>query len=244
MANALTASASDRTERIGRRAAKMRLEAIPHPEARLARLGLALPPGPRCAFYGFEGPLERLRPWTDESAVRAVLLRWVVQRPANKVPASALRSISQHLRRIGRDRPSITPEQAAGTVLLMVRNVAARRAPTDYGDGFELIQGDGGPSDRTKGRYRAAFGSDAGLRWLRDSLQQDLDIAALTTCDCRDATRRHGWSDHDAGRRPCRSCDCQAFTGRSPSAARRWLERHPTLHAKDAPRPRRLGEAS
>jgi hypothetical protein len=27
--------------------------------------------------------------------------------------------------------------------------------------------------------------------------------------------------------------------GRSPSAARRWLERHPDQHAKDAPPPRR-----
>lgn len=243
MANALTDSASGRIERTGRRAAKMRLEAVPHPEPRLAGLGLALPAGPRCAYYGFEGSLERLRPWTDERAVSAVLLRWVIQRPANQATPAALRSVSRHLRGIGRDHPSITPEQAAGTVLLMIRNIAARRAPTDYGDGFELIQGDAGPSDRTKGRYRAAFGSDAGLAWLRDSLQQDLDIAALTTCDCRDATRRHGWSDHDAGL-SCRSCDCQTFTGRSPNAARRWLERHPTLHAKDAPRPRRRGEAA
>ena len=63
----------------------------------------------------------------------------------------------------------------------------------------------GAPSERTRRRYRQLFGSEAGWQWMRDSLQFDMNVAGLVK------------------------------GGRTPAAARRWLERHPGLHAKDAP---------
>jgi hypothetical protein len=98
-----------------------------------------------------------------------------------------------------------------GIVFHMMRNVAMRRAPTEYDLLGDIVRG---VPDRTLRRYRQRVreaGGNPGVEALGDfmeSLQYDLDLAELVR------------------------------TGRSRAAARRWLQRHPGSHAKDAPPPR------
>jgi hypothetical protein len=157
--------------------------------------------------------LERLRPWTDRTAMERALRQWT---QAHGWPDLHGREadVAQDLYRLGGEvtadgiwnaAPPDT-ETAAGITAFMLRNVAAGRGATEYdllGDSVK------GVPRRTIRHYRHVHGGVKALGAFFASLQYDIDLAALV----------HG--------------------GRSEAAARRWLERHPELRAKDAPPPRR-----
>jgi hypothetical protein len=113
---------------------------------------------------------------------------------------------------IGRAINSPTDAEAVGIVNLMLQNVALGRGAREYDTLRDHIRG---VPARTLRRYRqiaSEAGGDPGLDALPiyfESLQYRLDLDGLV------------------------------LAGRSPAAARRWLERHPGKHASDAPPPRR-----
>jgi hypothetical protein len=150
----------------------------------------------------FHDSLNRLRPWQEEAATAAVLT-FIAD---NRLRAGHYREVASYLRQIGRSDPELRAQQAAGIAGFMLGNLAAGREATDYGGGWDHVVG---PDDEplvprtTRRHYQDVW------HWLRESLQYDLDLAALVN------------------------------GGRSKVAARRWLERHPGKHAKDAPRPRK-----
>lgn len=167
--------------------------------------------------------LDRLRPWANERMVALALREWMQSslwdhdaetgeriplRLGDELERDAAAKIAAELHDIGQWAPELKPEQILGAIGFMLRNIVAGREATDYGDGFEVVSGPGAPSARTRQRYASAHGSNAVWAWMRESLQYDLDLAGLV----------HG--------------------GRTKGAARRWLERHPGKHAKDAPPPR------
>ena len=160
--------------------------------------------------FGVGELLESLRPWGDEAGVASALAGWGIGRAGCEMLGDGqYREIAAHLRLIGRSREPITAEQVDGIAFFMIHNLVSGRDVTAYGDGFQYIVGSGSPSERTRRRYRKLFASGAGWQWMRDSLQYDLDVAGLV----------HG--------------------GRTRGAARRWLQRNPEKHAKDAPPPRK-----
>jgi len=195
-----------------------------------------------CPWFGLEPYLEPLRPWRDERLVALALQRWM-QRPEPEmvlgrsrpprlgerpaVDPTQLREVARHLRRVAAAEPSIGPNQAAGYAFGMVRNLLASRIATDYGDSFDVITSEGPPSRTTRRRYVAKAAAErtrekklgrrstvlGGEVWIRDSLQYDLDVAALVT------------------------------GGRSVEAARQWLRDNRGKHAKDAPPARRKRRA-
>lgn len=160
--------------------------------------------------FGLGAVLEPLRPWQDEATVATELANWASGRRGSEgLGPGHYREVAANLRYIGRSSPVQTTEEIDGIAFHMLRNVMAGREATDYGTSFEFILNKDVPSPRTRRRYTKAHGYMGGLRWMTEQLQYDLDLAALVR------------------------------GGRSEAAARRWLERNPGKHAKDAPPPRK-----
>lgn len=157
-----------------------------------------------------------LSPWTDEERVARGLRAWANEHWGEGALEPGLADgagqVAEHLRLLGMLESPPTDSQMLGIAFHMLRNVAAGRGPTEYDSLGEHIVG---LNPRTARRYKQRA-REAGLNPGIDALhmflasfQYDLDYSALVR------------------------------TGRTPAAARRWLERNPGKHAKDAPPPRR-----
>ena len=180
--------------------------------------------GASCQFWGLEPYLAPLRPLRGRQRLAALAMeRWVTaqgpevvlgqDRPPSPrvvpmVELARLEEVAQHLAWWDEHKPSMTANELAGIAYFMLRNVAAGRTATDYGDiFFEVVRG--APSDRTRRRYRARWGNEAGRMWWREELQHYIDLSALVR------------------------------GGRTPAAARLWLRDNPGKHAHEAPPPRK-----
>lgn len=209
--------------------------------------------GASCQFYGLEPYLAPLRPLRGRERTTALAIRrWLEApgpelvlgrarppraRPHLYIDIRRLEEVAHHLALWDEHRPSMTANELAGIARFMLGNLAAGRAATDYADPFfDMIQGEAGPSGKTRNRWQASAkahrrraarmmetaASDLDLErwrretfvtggqlWIRDRLQYWLDLSAL-------------WRG-----------------GRNPAAARQWLRDNPGKHAHDAPPPRR-----
>lgn len=161
------------------------------------------------------------RPWQDEAKVARALRGWATrywgEGSLDPGLADGAGSVAEQLRYLGLASPPPDDPSMIGITFHLLRNVARGRPATQYdmlGDHVFDV-----PS-RTMRRYRErarAAGDSQGISALHlflSALQFDLDVAALVQ------------------------------RGRTPGAARRWLERHPGEHAEDAPPPRRRSDRS
>lgn len=159
--------------------------------------------------------IESLSPWTDEEQVSRLLRGWADDHWGDGTLepglADGAAQVAEQMRFLGSLPEPPSAGQMLGIAFHMMRNVAAGRGPTEYDSlGDHIV----GINPRTTRRYRHRArhqGLNPGLDALHlfmASLQYDLDVAALVR------------------------------GGRTPGAARRWLERNPGKHAGDAPSPR------
>lgn len=157
-----------------------------------------------------------LSPWKDEERVARGLRAWANEHwgagALEPGLADGAGQVAEHMRCLGMLESPPSAGQMLGIAFHMLRNVAAGRGPTEYDSLGEHIVG---LNPRTARRYKQRA-RDAGLNPGIDALhlflasfQYDLDYSALVRA------------------------------GRMPGAARRWLERNPGKHAKDAPPPRK-----
>jgi hypothetical protein len=157
-----------------------------------------------------------LSPCKDEEQVARGLRAWANEHWGEGALEPGLADgagqVAEHMRLLGMLESPPTDSQMLGIAFHMLRNVAAGRGPTDYDLlGDHIVGFNPRTARRYKQRARAA-GLNPGLDALHQfmaSFQYDLDVAALVRA------------------------------GRTPAAARRWLERNPGKHARDAPAPRR-----
>lgn len=167
--------------------------------------------GASCQFYGLEPYLAPLRPlrrrerpvalairrWLDAPGPELVLGRNRPPRPRRRVQVDIrkLEEVARHLASWEEHRPSLTTNDLAGMAFFMVRNLAAGRTATDYGDiFFEVVRG--APSDRTRRRYRQQWGNDAGRVWWREELQHYLDVSGLVASGRTPAAARQWLRDN------------------------------------------------
>ena len=155
------------------------------------------------------------RPWANERVVAVALRSWAERYTHAGTIDSGLQDgasdVAAEMRLIGRWADPPSNADMIGITFHMLHNVAVGRGATEY----DLLRDHlVGVPERTLRRYRQRVrdaGGNVGVEPLHDfmaSLQYDIDVAALV------------------------------HQGRTPAAARRWLERHPGKHAKDAPPPR------
>lgn len=159
--------------------------------------------------------IESLSPWTDEKRVSRSLRGWANEHWSDGVLepglADGAAQVAEHMRLLGSLREPPSTGQMLGMAYHMMRNVAAGRGPTEYDTLDDHIVGINPRTARRYGHRARQAGLNPGLDALHlfmASLQYDLDVAALVR------------------------------GGRTPGAARRWLERNPGMHARDAPSPR------
>lgn len=154
------------------------------------------------------------RPWRDENLVASALRdhagRYWPDGVLDKGLADGAGLVAEQMRAISL-AGQVSDENMMGIMFGMLHNVARGRQAAAYDLLGDVVRG---VPKRTIRRYKQRVreaGGNPGLEALGaflKSLQFDLDVAELV--------RR----------------------GRTPAAARRWLERHPTKHASDAPPPR------
>lgn len=170
---------------------------------------------PNAAGLDLMEVLDRTRPWADEDEVAKALRRWSDRHWGTGAltpgDADSAAEVATHLAVMGRASNAPSDTQVVGIALHMLINVARGRGPTQSDLLADSVVG---VPARTARRYRQlGRGSTddpslAAFAQFMQNLQYDLDLAALVR------------------------------GGRSVGAARRWLQRHPSLHARDAPAPR------
>lgn len=157
-----------------------------------------------------------LRPWRDERRVASALRSWANSYSGEGSLDPGLADGAGAIAQQMRELGGLVEPPDDGPMLSMTFGMMRNVAAGRDPTEYDSL-GDhvvGFPA-RTLRRYkqRAREAEENALRLFLAAFQYDLDVAALV----------HG--------------------GRSAAAARRWLERHPGQHAKDAPPPRR-GHAS
>lgn len=157
-----------------------------------------------------------LSPWKDEERVAHGLRAWANEHwgagALEPGLADGAAEVAEHMRLLGDLESPPTADQMLGIAFYMLRNVAAERGPTEYDSLGEHIVGLNPRSARRYKQRARATGLIPGtdaVHLVLASFQYDLDYSALVRA------------------------------GRTPAAARRWLERNPGKHARDAPAPRR-----